>query len=93
VEPFGNVPVEGMLAQRPVIACDVQGLAEIISCGETGWLVPVGDEHALASAIAKVLDNPELANEVALAARVSALERFSIERYVHEVNTELSLLL
>jgi glycosyltransferase involved in cell wall biosynthesis len=92
-EPFGNVAVEGMLAQRPVIASDVQGLAEIISSGETGWLVPADDEHALASAISKVLDNPELASGVARAARTSALERFSMERYVHEVNAELSRLL
>ena len=30
VEPFGNAAVEAMLARRPVIVSDVQGLAEIV---------------------------------------------------------------
>ena len=39
-EPFGLVYVEATLAEKPVIACDAGGAAEIIIQGETGLLVP-----------------------------------------------------
>ena len=43
-ESFGNVAVEGMLAGRPVVACDGLGLGEVLSgAPRTGRLVPPGD--------------------------------------------------
>ena len=39
-EPFGRVIVEGMLAERPVVATDAGGACELIEDGETGRLVP-----------------------------------------------------
>jgi glycosyltransferase involved in cell wall biosynthesis len=41
---------------RPVIATDVGGLGEVVLDGRTGFLVPPGDPHALASAIRKFYD-------------------------------------
>ncbi|MDF2635816.1 MAG: hypothetical protein K0R78_2690 [Pelosinus sp.] len=38
-EAFGNVVIEAALAKRPVIASNVDGLAETIIDGETGFLV------------------------------------------------------
>ena len=50
-ESFGNVAVEGMLAGRPVVACDGLGLGEVLSgAPRTGRLVPPGDADALARA-------------------------------------------
>jgi glycosyltransferase involved in cell wall biosynthesis len=89
-EPFGNTAVEGLLARRPVVASDVQGLTEIIVHGRTGLLVPPGDAEALAAAVAKVLDDPAFAERLAHDGRQDALERFSLQRYVTDV--ELSLL-
>jgi glycosyltransferase involved in cell wall biosynthesis len=81
VEPFGNTAVEGLLAHRPVVASEVQGLAEIIEDGSTGLLVPPGDVEALATAIAKVLDDPDLARRLADAGRADAVRRFSVQSY------------
>jgi glycosyltransferase involved in cell wall biosynthesis len=38
-EAFGNVAIEAALAQRPVIASNVDGIAETVIDGETGFLV------------------------------------------------------
>lgn len=84
-ESFGNVAVEGMLAARPVVASNVQGLAEIIVHEQTGLLVPAGDATALAAAIGRLLDDPELATRLADSGRDAALRRYTAERYRHEI--------
>jgi glycosyltransferase involved in cell wall biosynthesis len=38
-ESFGNVAVEAALAKKPVVASNVDGLAEVVADGETGFLV------------------------------------------------------
>ena len=58
VEPLGNTAVEAMLAQRPLVASRVQGLAEIVEDGRTRLLVPPGDPAALADATARFLEDP-----------------------------------
>ena len=88
-EPFGNVAVEAMLAQRPVIASDIQGPAEIVRDGVTGILVPPDDPHALANAIARVADHPELGAELAANARRDAVRRFGVARYGDEIVSAL----
>jgi glycosyltransferase involved in cell wall biosynthesis len=92
VEPFGNTAVEAMLAGRPLIASDVQGLAEIVDDGRTGLLVRPGDPSALASAIALLLDDPEMATQLAHAAQLAAREHFGVERYRREISAIVSQL-
>jgi glycosyltransferase involved in cell wall biosynthesis len=84
-ESFGNAAVEAMLAARPLVAADVQGLAEIVDDGRTGLLVAPADPAALAAAIGRLLDDPGLAARLAAAGRADALERFSAGRYHRDV--------
>ena len=59
-EQFGLVLVEGMACGLPAIAVAAHGPGEIVTDGETGWLVPPDDEGALAAAlVAAVNDAPE----------------------------------
>ncbi|GAA4780325.1 glycosyltransferase [Microbacterium gilvum] len=59
-EGFPLVLVEAMAAGCLPIAYDVPyGPADIIRDGENGFLVPAGDEEALASAIVRLRDLPE----------------------------------
>jgi glycosyltransferase involved in cell wall biosynthesis len=81
VEPFGNAAVEAMLAGRPVIAGDTQGLREIVRPGDNGELAAPGDGSALADAIERTLADWPATRERAEAARQEALERYSPPAY------------
>ena len=54
VEAFGNVAIEAMATGVPVIAYDRGGPAEIVTDGETGFLVPVDDVDALVDAVGRI---------------------------------------
>ena len=58
-EQFGQVLVEGMACGLPAIAVDAHGPADIVSHGETGWLVPPDDAPALAAALADAVNRPD----------------------------------
>jgi glycosyltransferase involved in cell wall biosynthesis len=81
VEPFGNTAVEALLAQRPLVASNVQGLAEIVNDGFNGLLANPGDAEDLARQIARLLDAPDTASTLARVGRIDALARFSAEAY------------
>lgn len=55
-EGFGNVLVEAMAVNTPVIATNCpSGPREILAGGKYGFLVPVGDDQAMSEAILQVL--------------------------------------
>lgn len=79
-EGFGNVLVEAMNVGLPVIAFDCQsGPSEIITHGRDGYLVPVGDEKALADAMADLVENEGARKEFGRNG-YDASQRFSVER-------------
>lgn len=92
-EPFGNAVVEAQYSLRPVVATRALGHTETISDGETGLLVPAEDVEALAGALAKLIDEPELAERIAVRAREEAIRRFSLQRYDAEVVAVFDLLI
>jgi len=63
-EPFGMVVLEAMASRIPVVVSDVGGLSEIVEDGITGVKVLASDPRALAEGILRVLDNPELAEQM-----------------------------
>jgi glycosyltransferase involved in cell wall biosynthesis len=52
--------LEAMASGLPVVATRVGGIAELVADGRTGLLVPSGDVAALTSALARLLDDPDL---------------------------------
>lgn len=88
-ESFGRVAVEGMLAARPVVATRLGGAIETIDDGKTGRLVPPGDAPALADALSTLLTEPEKARQIAEAGRRSALDRFSLDGVLADLDREI----
>ena len=68
-DPHPRAVVEAMAAGRPVVAFDVDGVSETVLEGETGRLVPAGDDEALAEAIRGLLEAPEGAERMGAAGR------------------------
>ena len=64
-EGFGINLAEAMYCGLPVIATDNRGHRMIIEDGKNGFLVPVGDDEAMAKRAAELMDQPELYAEYA----------------------------
>jgi len=79
-EPFGRIVIEGMAAQRPVIASRAGGPVEIIVEGETGLLVPPGDAAALAEAMLRLARDSDLRTRMGEAGRARVDASFTAER-------------
>jgi L-malate glycosyltransferase len=76
-EGLPRVIIEAMCVGTPVVATDAGGTRELVSDGETGWLVPQRDAAALAGAITHALQQPEEMARRAAAARYRIDEFFS----------------
>ena len=83
-EPFGIVVIEAMAAGRPVIASRTGGLPDIVVDGETGLLVPPGDQGALRWALERLLVNRELREHMGQAGKRRVAE-FQASRVVPRV--------
>jgi glycosyltransferase involved in cell wall biosynthesis len=59
-EAFPLAILEAMLAGLPVVATDVGSVAEEVRDGETGLLVGKDDPEALANALRKLIEDPDL---------------------------------
>ena len=81
-EALSNVLLESMAAGAPVVATRVGGTPEALIDGETGLLVPPGDTEAIAVAVARLLEDRDLARRLGCAARRLIADRFSVDRMV-----------
>ncbi len=79
-EAFGNSIIEAMAVGKPVIATNTAGPAELIDDGATGFLVPKADPKALAKAISKLIDDPELKRRMGEEALKKQQAEFTIAR-------------
>ena len=77
--------VEAMACELPVVATRVGGNPDTVVDGETGVLVPPGDEAALAQALVELLQDPGRRRRLGSAGRRRAEAEFSlssmVERY------------
>src|SRR6185369_5822045 len=84
-EAQGLSILEAMALSRPVVASAVGGIPEMIDDGRTGLLVPPHDPGALAAAIVKLIENPDLAARIGRAGHDLVHERFCVEQMVRAV--------
>lgn len=89
-EGLPHIVLEAKAVGVAVVASAAGGTPEVIDHGENGWLVPVGNRVELSAAIAHLLGNEVLRENLAAQGRLSLSGRFSYERMVKDT---LSVLL
>jgi phosphatidylinositol alpha-mannosyltransferase len=83
-ESFGIVLLEAMAAGAPIVASDIHGYKGVVRRGREGLLVEPHQPKELARAIARLLDDPALRDEMSAAGRLRA-EEFSWPRVTSKV--------
>jgi glycosyltransferase involved in cell wall biosynthesis len=81
-ESFPNAILEGMAGGLPVVASGVGGIFELVDDGRTGWIVPPGEDEALASRVMHLMADPAEGARFGAAGRSDAVARYSFERMV-----------
>lgn len=76
--------LEAAAMGKPIVATDVPGCREVVQDGFNGFLVPLQDPESLASAIKKILANPELAHQMGKNGHHLVASEFSVEAVVQE---------
>jgi glycosyltransferase involved in cell wall biosynthesis len=74
-----------MGAGLPVVATGVAGIPEVVTDGQTGWLVPPADSAALTRALAVTFGDQARAIQIGRAARQWVRPRFGVGEYVDAV--------
>lgn len=87
-EGINSSVLEAAVLGVPVVATNVGSLPEAVLADRTGLLVPPADSAALAAAMLALLDEPELAERLASAARDRAEREFDIERLYELTDAE-----
>jgi glycosyltransferase involved in cell wall biosynthesis len=78
--------IEAMAAGRPVVSTRAGGVEDVVTDGETGVIVPIGDAPALARAVVDLLEDPARAARLGAAARASVVARFGSGRLVGDID-------
>src|SRR6266446_9127279 len=76
-EGFPTVVGEAMACGVPVVASRVGGVGELVIQGETGWMLPPGDDDVLGARLSFVLAHPQAVASMRPRARRLAEERVS----------------
>jgi glycosyltransferase involved in cell wall biosynthesis len=85
-EGFGRVTVEYMMAGLPVIGANSGATPEIVSDNKTGLLFTPGNINSLKTQILKLHNNRDYCAELGKEGRLKALQEYTEERYLLEVN-------
>lgn len=77
-EPFGVMILEAMLFDKPIIAADADGPAEIISHMKDGIIVPRSSPSDMADAIEELIENSTLRNSLTDKAFLTVRKHYDI---------------
>lgn len=83
--------LEAMAMGRPVITTDAPGCRETVTEGYNGYLVPVKDPMALARAMMRFVDRPELIELMGQQAFERAFEKYNVKNINRKIVRELGL--
>jgi glycosyltransferase involved in cell wall biosynthesis len=79
-EAFGIVYLEAWAVGKPVIGVRTRAISTVIEDGRDGWLVPATEPVALARALSRWIESPQLARQMGALGRAKVLRRYTTER-------------
>ena len=83
-ESLTNSLLEAMAAGIPVIATNIAGNRHVITPGETGFLVKIGDRAGFARKTQTFLEDPTLAKRCGKAAQERVQQEFNVESIANQ---------
>ncbi|HEX8948309.1 MAG TPA: glycosyltransferase family 4 protein [Dissulfurispiraceae bacterium] len=78
--------IEAMASGKPVVATRVGGVPDLVADGTAGILVPAGDSGALADAVAKLIEHPELRVRMGEEGRNAVFPKYDIGNLVSRLD-------
>ena len=91
-EGLPRVLPQAMAAGLPIVATAVDGNAEAVTDGSSGFLTPPGDPSAMAGALVRLLDDPALRREMGQAGQ-TRVEEFGAHKMIQDIAALYELLL
>jgi len=86
-EGFPVSILEAMAAGRPVVSTDVGGVSEVIVSGENGIIVPPANAEALADALLKLLNAPDMCRVMGSEGQLTVRTSFSVESMMNSYSS------
>ena len=84
--------IEAMATGRAIITTDMPGCREPVTEGENGFLVPPRSSEALAAAMQRFIENPELAARMGARSRELAEAIYDVRKVNNQLLDEMDLL-
>ncbi len=85
-ESFGNVLIEAMMFELPVISSEWRGIPDIVT-NKTGFLVPVRNKEELAEKIQVLILDENLRKQMGRNARERYLEKYTLNHYLNQLES------
>ena len=79
-EGFGLVLPEYMLANKPIVATDIDAIPFVVKDGENGLLAPVDDDKKIAENVIEIYQNENLRNSLIKEGKKAVNEKFNVKR-------------
>lgn len=84
--------LEALATGRAIITTDSVGCRETVVEGENGFLVPIKDVSALAEAIFKFIEQPELIGRMGKRSREMAEQKYDVHKVNHHMLSEMGII-
>lgn len=84
-EGLGCVYLEAMACGKPVIACQGQGIGEIVQHEHNGWLIPADGVREMSDALVRLLSSPDLRIHIGANARQTITNGLTLQDQVRRL--------
>ena len=86
-EGLPRAVVQALAAGKPVVAHPLDGTPEVVTDGETGFLVPLGDCAAISDRVRRLLQDPALAVDMGQRGQAHIVKEFRVETMVRRLDS------